>query len=604
MKKWTCALLAAALLLSAMTVLADEEDEDDFMPYEASVMAFGDREGVTLYDFPDWESDPLGVLYGGTPVWAGDHYTDDAGVVWAYVNPAYYNPDAPLVTGFVPAEDLMPFNRNYGAPGLFLTATVKEENAMLRREKSEGAQGWPVSGKVYVLGDFGDGWLLAVSPDAWYEAGLIRREALEALTLRVDAVFRPADGGDRATVYADKEMRDPIGYFYAGVGTDAVEVSVSEGWARVEGFKILNLDEDLTGGVTGYVASSDLAVFQQAWQAEEQIPTGILLETVEEPHVPMPAGSAVTVLGEFCGRLQAVVYDWNGGRACALDPAQVLITDRLADRRGPGRIGYAAWPSADPERENVDVAIYGQPDGETEDSFNGAMTEVLAEKDGWYQLRDYLWTFWVKSDGAEFISCADLIPARTEAADAGEWTADQESRGLWNLHIAPGQAAELTLTRPDGREEAYAVSAEGTAVDCAVYLAPGTRVRLNGEGDLRPMTGENDPVLIPGGKQDFAEDVPLFTGSGRYFCDTQISTAGLGIYGYYLTPEDPTKESWFRLSDLFDQGERTELRRPVEGEWDDDDLSWWESLNSFIDIYPGQFLEMHNCVLRVYYGNG
>lgn len=36
-----------------MAVLADEEDEEDFEPYEASVMAFGDREGVTLYVFPD-----------------------------------------------------------------------------------------------------------------------------------------------------------------------------------------------------------------------------------------------------------------------------------------------------------------------------------------------------------------------------------------------------------------------------------------------------------------------------------------------------------------------------------------------------------------------
>ena len=87
------------------------------------------------------------------------------------------------------------------------------------------------------------------------------------------------------------------------------------------------------------------------------------------------------------------------------------------------------------------------------------------------------------------------------------------------------------------------------------------------------------------------------------FPDWESDPLGV-LYGFYLTPADVTQESWFRVSDLFDQGERKDLRRPLKGEWNDDELTWWESLGSFIDLYPGQFLEMHNCMLFVYYGNG
>ena len=602
MRKWMSLWLALALMLSLFPGKAEEA----FACYYATVAVFSEAEGVPLRGKPGEGAEALALVYGGTPVEVRSIFTDPTDEAWALVHVGYV--DVPDVNGYVPLEKLMPFNRNYGAPSLFRSAGSNQE---LRQEMDENARGVADYGRYALLADMGNGWLLAADEYDLRNAGFLREKTLRDFRMDAMAFMLPANGGDRVTVYRDQTLEAPIGYFYAGVMTDVTDCSPREGWAKVEGFGIHGgMSWDMNWDLQGYVSPADLLVFTQTWHVDYLTPTGILTQKAEREDYgfTLAAGSAVTVIGEMNGQIQIVSHDWSTGDdvALAVDPAIVEITDRPADKRGPARLGYACWPEGQGRRGKEWIPCGQAPNDENAGDFDGFLSEVLGEKDGWYQLRCFEWkNLWAAKEGAQFIANEDLIPARTDTKAAGAWTAEKGDQGLWSMEVAAGCEAKLTLTGPDGAVETYTAEQAEQAQSYAVYLTPGTEVKLEGEGKLIPLIGEGIPILVADDKRDIPEDEILFSGSGRYFCDTQIAINNLDTYSYYIVPADDSGESWFTVSDLFSEGARKRLVPPENGEWPDGDpMVWWEMQGCFVDLYPGQFLELHNCELRVFYGNG
>ena len=603
MKKRMAILLAAALLLGACAGMA----EGEFEPYWAAVAVFGEAEGVSLQKEPDHDADALALVYGGTPVEVLSVTDGPGGERWAAVRVGHA--DAPEVTGYVPLKRLMTYNRNYGAPSLFRTAEVKNRAALLREQTDESAPGLRTRDRLYLLADMGGGWLLAAEDDSLQRAGYIRTEELESFRMDVTAFVFP-DRGEKATVYRDKALSEPIGSFYAGVMTGVTDYSQEEGWAKVEGFGLWGgMSWDMNWELRGYISPDDLLVFTQTWDVDYQMPTGILLEdAVDQNGHELPEGSAVTIIGEMNGRIQIVSYDWEimDDIALAVAPEDIEITDRPADNRGPARLGYAFWPDGQAYGGNEWILMGNEPNDSLPGDFDGCLSEVLGEEDGWYQLRCYeRKNYWSPKAGAGYIAEADLIPERTESKGPGGWIAEAMDQGLWYMRVDAGQDAKLTLQKPGGETERYIAEKSEEARYYTVYVTPGTRVTLEGTGEMIPLNGEKPPVLVARDKRDVPEDEALFSGSGRYFCDTQIAIDNLGAFSYYIVPVDESRESWFTVSDLVSPGTRTELSYPGNGQWpDDDEMAWWEQQGSFVDMYPGQFLELHHCVLYVFYGNG
>lgn len=586
MKKW----LTAALCALVMLALIPSARAKDFGTYKAVVANPVVTDRLNLRIKPDTDSESLGRFYSGTPVTVAD---DGIREGWALVTIGE-------LTGYVRTEYLMRENRNYEAPKLFSTARLKKGSAYLRSApEGTGEQMGLISGFVYVLGDVGDDWRYVQAKDKYDRVlyGYVRTSELTDHATAIEMAYLwPARGGDRVTVYAEKELKTAKAFYYAGAPVRVTDSSRA-GWARVECPGVLP-EEDTTVTVQGYVKAEDLKVFCQPWEVMSRAKAGLAardLTLPESPHVFVPKGAALVVVGETAGKYHIIYGNAFSGLEVTdlVDQNDVVLTGETADRMIPPRRAFALLP-----QEAGEIPL---KDG-TLDAYAGltdlTLCEIIGEGDTWYQMRQaFRPGFFVEKEGVRVVSA--LMHDTEDIRGAGAWTAAEKDAGLWVLTVEAGKSGSVTLKNPDAYH-----GAESPAEDYryTFYIAPGTEVNAEGDAILTAATEGSLQRLLPAHPADTYSDRVVFSGSGRFFCDLQLPEDA-NYYSWRVRPIPGSEDSWLRVSSIFtdacgawDGVEAVRLAGDFDGGAQAD--IW------YLDLFPGQFLEVTNCIIEIYYGNG
>lgn len=595
MKKILCAALCALLLLGAIPALGDEEHA-----YQAVVACENVAERLNLRAAPSTEAESLGQFYAGTPAYVEDDLAENG---FARVRVGN-------LTGYMMRENLMRYNRNYDAPALFQTAYTRSRSIPLRAEaKNSARQVGLAQGMVYVLGDIGVEWRYVLTEDGGLY-GFVRTAELRDRDMSIESAYLiPGDGGEWVTVYEDKEMKRETARYYSGTLVRVDGVSKNGGWAAVEccGVRTGEWEFDT---VTGYVRLKDLRVFCQPWEVSTLARKGVARQDMilADSDVFVPAGASLTVAGETKDQYHVICGSaLSGLNASALvEKSSVELTDEIADGGYPPRLGFALLPYETEEGWPLDIPMSDGSDREAERYTDLFLAEIIGEGEDWLQVRQPGEpSFFVQREGCQIIR--SLFPQTKEMKNEETWIAGEEDAGLWMLTVEAGKAAELTTVRAGGQDYNDVIMADrpqNGAEHYAVYIAPGMEVNLTGEGVLSPAAENDLPVILPAHPQDTYVEKEIFTGSGRFFCDLQLPDQR-NWFSYRARPMNGAEESWLAVTDLFDglkgysSYERIELAAGAD-EWED----YFYADEWFLDAAPGQFLELHNCILEICYGNG
>lgn len=595
MKRMGAVLLAAVCLVSAMGGAWAE----GFAPYGAVIANPQVADRLNVRQAPDAASASLGRFYSGTPVQVLRETRDKNGTVWAYIqvgDGAWE--DAATVRGYVRKEYLMLKNRNYGAPQWFVSAEPANGHIAFRSAPQGGAPAvGALQNAVWVLGDVGDDWRYVMSREGEGH-GYVRTQQLKNKTVEIPVAYlTPSDGAEGVALYADKDLERQAGFFYAGAPVRVVDFNRA-GWARVQSYGTLcTRAEAGEGFVEGYVKASELTVFIQPWEVLRRTKTGYALRDISLPRSlgVIPQGAAVTVVGEYGGKYQAC-YSALGSAVdfCLLtDRESLRISDGASVPEGPAPLGYAYLPiPRDAEGYPEGFRQYYAPGGEWEQQGFSSVCQVLSElADDWLQVRQLPEnSFFVKREAGTEIVWMDGLEPASGGKGPGAWTAGEEDAGLW---VFTGDHAALRLKKAGSeREESYAVGEDGKNASYTVYIPAGTGVTLEGEGVMTPFRRESAPILLGRNARDIREDQPIFSGTGQFFCDGQIQTCH-NYYDFRIRPVPGSTDSWFRIGSLF------ESPQEMQGGANEEDGEY-----AYVSLLPGDMIELHDCELYVFFGNG
>ena len=578
------ALLALVLLLPLFSI--GEEG------YRAVVANTNAADRLNLRKKPSSDSDTLGRFYSGTPVTV---LSEENG--WAYVRLGN-------LYGYMNSFYLMKANRNYGAPSLFYTAETVKAGVALRAEPKNSAENLGLlSGKVYVLGDIGDDWRYVYAQDMNLY-GYVRANQLKNRETDIPIAYL---WGETA-VYSDKELKKKIADYHSGTPVHVLEITRT-GYAEIEIYG-LEFAHDLEGGkpVTGFVAAENVLVFRQPWEVTYEFETFRVVSDAEYQEsftgdrFVLHKDTMVSVIGE-CGDYyhiriwedMADAYSF-GISSGYVKKSALKATGDGAGRKGPDRLGYVRLPQKTYE-DGYLMPIDGwkTPLGRLDEEIYQPFAEVIGMEKGVWQLRQPgNKSFFVPMTEEDiFLSNEDLVVLSRRTRLSGEWTADENSQGLWELTVEAGQKACLTLTPPDGRVEIYDVAAGEERERYAVFIPEETHVSLTGTAILDYRLGSALVSNYSAG--DYQEDEDIFRGSGRFYCPSQITDQG-NWFDYTILPIPGAEESYLVIQDLLmEEGEEIIVRF-------DEELTRYNT--SHWTLYPGTFLELHNCILRINYGNG
>ena len=636
MKRVYTVLLALCITVAAVFgALAEEYSEDDWDDDSTGYLAvvanpiLSDR--LNLREKPDINSKSLGRFYSGTPVYVTEteHVWDSHGREWAQVDMLANFEAGVSLTGWMLKEYLMPMNVNFEAPQLFYRASASPQTNLLEEPRnSADVVAMVGNGEIYLLGDIGDDWRLAANQAG--EVGYIRTSRIRNTRFEVkQAYLFPADGGGYVPVYWDKEMTKVCAKMYPGASVKIVDYSKNKGWAVVESFGVayeLKNEWVWQADINGYVRMEDVTVFIQPWQAEVKLRTGIALIDIETEagDVTIPAGASVTVVGEMNGQYQIVYGDAAGGwyTEKMVPASQIELTDRQATDHGPAALGFALLPNDEIGPDNQEfmmVPIQKNPGDPWEtggDYSETRLAEIIGEveKNGvsYWQLRNHgCGNFYMEKSRCEALLYADMDNTKGVVRDVnGTWTATKAEQGLWYYFLAPGEEGLLTLEKTDGTVVEYEVYEE-TANETAYsfLLEAGTKITVQGEGEIHPLQKGAGPNLLPLYPGDYEEHQVIFTGSGRFFCDWQLPDA-VNYFTLMIRPMDGSADSYAAVSTLFGNTDETQLINFFEVSdygWEHEgkvceNESAWEWYDCL--LFPGMFLEVHNCVVSVFFGNG
>ena len=588
MKRWLLMLLAILLLGMASAHAGEGMDASAVIagtPWSAP---------VELLQKPGEENLVLGKLYSGTPVQVWERVNKD-GKEWAAIYLA--GEEGIVLEGYVPMDALMMKNRNYGAPQWFISARAATLRSSMRREPGNGSALVRSSlGPVWVLGEVGDEWRLVQEKHSG-SLGYVPAKELTGRSLLIpEAFIRPLKEGEQVTVYQDRERQHAVASLYGGAMVRVLDASAS-GSAFVECIGASYDLEGAPGNIKGYVAQEEVQVFVQRWQVKYDTPTAYLKQDVNpgEGEPSWPAGAAVSVLGQAGDDCQVLYGAADGIHTSRIPSAWLEQTAIPGTCQGAGRRGYVWMPiDRDDEGYAQDYDVYVSP-GEQITTSGQQLNELLAVCGDMLQLRapGYAGLFAHGKD-AKIIGEEELWLEEEMTRSSGTWTASEKEAGLWVFVVQPGQKACLELENEAwNKDEVYDVAASGeTAAQYTVYLPAGTRVTMTGKGELRGLTRTSRGVEIlsqqnPG---EPSETEALWSGNGRYFCDGQLASH-YDFFSYRVEPQPGGEDPYVCITNLFEADPAQPDLYPVEN-------TMW------LDLHPGEFLELHNVLLYVYYGNG
>lgn len=581
------ALVMALLLLLPLFAHADEE-----YLYRAVVANTNAADRLNLRKKPSSDSDTLGRFYSGTPVTV---LSEEDG--WAHVRLGN-------LYGYMNSFYLMRENRNYGAPSLFYTAECARKDVSVRAQPKNSAEVLGVvAGKVYVLGDIGDDWRYIYKPD-FDLYGYVRANQLKDREVDIPIAYLWTE----ASVYAEKELKKEIARYHAGTPVHVVDITRS-GYAEIEIYG-LEFGVDLQGGkpIRGFVKAEKVLVFRQPWEvsydfeAFRVVSRADYQESFTGERYSLDQDTMVTVIGE-CGDYYHIRIWENMAEDYAFEQSSGYVkksflqpTGDKAGRIGPDRLGFVRLPQkTDEDGYLMPIETWQTPKGGQDDEIYQPFAEVIGMENGVWQLRQPgNKSFFVPMTEEDiFLSNEDLSVLSRRTHLSGEWTADENSQGLWELTVEAGQKACLTITPPDGRVEIYDVAAGEKRERYAVFIPEESHIFLTGTGILDYRLGSALVSNYSAG--DYQEDEDIFRGSGRFYCPSQITDQG-NWFDYTILPIPGAEESYLVIQDLLmEEGEEIIVRF-------DEELTRYNT--SHWTLYPGSFLEVHNCIIRIHYGNG
>lgn len=573
MKKTFIFMIAAMLLLSAIPLAFGES-------YAAVVANPVVTDRLNLRKSASSKSETLGRFYSGTPVTVLSVSGD-----WAHVRIGD-------VEGYMMVEYLYQEHESYGAPGLFYQAMTVSSRCPLKESPQNSAGDLAIiSGDVYILGDIGDDWRYIKKGNDY---GYVRTSQLEDHKATILwAYLIPADGSNVVRLYSDQQMKKRLGLAYEGTVVQVLDMS-RVGWAKVQ---IMN-SGSVYDSETFYVASADVNPFILPWEEPEGRKAGILLKDysayVNGEKIILPKGAKLTLTVNYNSNDWLVEYGPAQNAWIRLPREVVGYRDEAADRYGPKRQGYAlvVGEGLSKARQSPDgKAAYGRFDqGETLEWLG---TVSWAGED-WHQVRMHDDQAFLPEHAVKILSMDDLYPETNQGVLLpGQHLFSYQSQGLYHFESAGIGEAVLTL-----KNEEWNLDQQFSAMGilCTVYIPAGTRAVLEGDGHLRPASrnyyhylDEWEMAILPG----WAD----FTGDGRFLIDEQMAAGRW--WGYRLSPLDPMQESYAILSSL----------NTIAGEEIQIDLREYmqqhgEGYLLDLDAMPGYFLEVHNCRMEIYWGNG
>jgi len=580
MKKSLFLSLLLTLLLLAPLVSEAEG-------YRAVIANPSAADRLNLRKKPDAASTSLGRFYSGTPITVVREEDE-----WAYVTLGD-------LQGYVMKDYLMKENRNYGAPGSFYTAETVGSIALRESAKNSSDQLAKINGKVEVLGDIGDDWryVYAISAGKY---GYVRTAQLK--NPKIDIPLAYLQGSP--AIYSDKALKKSIAIYYSGTPVRVIDMSRASGWAKIEIYGLPYSSDFQEKALEGYIALANLRVFCQPWQVNPYYQTCRALSDFnftsiyDGQRITVPKDAYVSVIGET-EKEYHIVY----GQADSASYSTGLVAKtklhnitRRAGLTGPGRMGYAyLLQETDPEGYAMGIATYETPGGREDERVYRPLAEVIGDENGYLQLRNPDdRNFFVPNTQAKVITAEQLQVNSVRIELPREWTAAQDDEGLWGFCVDEGRSARLTLTdKATNKHEVYDVRAGEEEVLYTVYIPAGTQISLTGTGYLLANLAHsiNDQIRW----HDFSEDEIFFSGSGRFFCDENIPDLGTW-FDYEIRPMPGAEDSYCVLSNLF-----TEAGEEIRIEFDQETPFF--RTNRW-DLCPGAFLELHNCIVTLYYGNG
>ncbi len=510
---------------------------------------------LILRESPAKDGKIMGRFYSGTPVTI---LSENDG--WSHVRLG-------ALEGYMMSNYLAHGLPNYPMPAFLFTAPVTKENAPLYNKAStKGDVIARADANVYVLGDIDNDWRYVQSGDV---CGYMRAAHLGSKNFHVPVAYLNSE----TPFYRDKKLKTKTGYTgnkYALVRV--TDVSRTEGWAQVEATGFPWHEQMESSGFTGYIDQKRLDIFVFPWlQNNAFFPVGKTLSSIslQNEAVPLPTGTLVTIIGEtdtkyhiLCDQAQGVV-----------SKNEIQSMPRhTASNNGIRHTGYALLPAGDERRWEMPSVLR------------------LIHQEGQRLQVAYGHSFTGFTDAENTVLLNLKKPLDT--LPEGAFTISAEEEGLWMLSVEKGQTATLSMTNE--KWNIHMEKRQFTQGYYTYFLPEGTTGVLEGAS----FTG-NVSVFIDDGAHPTAgaPSRPVFSGSGRFFCDWQIAFNS-NFYGFWAEPIPGSEEAYVHIVSLNTLDEEEAQGRFINLM----DLNHPDE-NCF-RLLPGEFVEVHNCRLYYDFGNG
>lgn len=518
---------------------------------------------LILRDKPSDKGKVLGRFYSGTPVTVlseNDNWCEVmVGNLSGYMMRPYLEYELP----------------NYDLPRLFYTGLVTKADAPIySKAATSGTVIARAHGQVQVMGDINDDWRYVKSGENY---GYMRSIHIKDVEMNIPVAYLST----KTAFHSDKNLTKETGaVYYGGTCVQVLDASRNGYWARV---RVLGTCYGTQGPMTeGYISQEYLNVFVWPWQQmQPQYPVGKMRQDVVLPsinldggYVPVKEHTLVTILGETDSQYH-IFFDWGQDM---VDKSIVRKeTGKSAGNGGIGHWGYALLTHEDERR-------WAHP----------AFSRILGYTIGnrmqvaWgYNQIDFLDT-----ENTVVLTDHDLQKYLPDLPE-GDFEITDINTAIWHFEVKDGQTATLSM-----ENDAWNIHIENQLFgpgSYSYYLPVGTTGNLQGAqwSSLKASTPDLKLYTL---YSEWANE-PAFTGSARYFCDWQISDTS-GWYGYRAVPMEGCEDSYFIITTLHtldgegENGEKVDLNRL---EYEEDNIFYPQ---------PGQFIELHNCILYYEFGNG
>lgn len=509
----------------------------------------------------------LGRFYTGTPVTVLEKGDDFCRVEIGRLN------------GYMMTAHLAFPLRNYAFDTCYYTAQPNRKDAPLYDKASTAGNVIArANSPVYVLADINDDWRYVQLENGEY--GFMRAIHLNDTKLMVKMAYLST----RTELYSDKKLTKKTGAVYeANTQVRVVDASRNGNWAKIE-ITGIHLEPSMPGdGVSGYISQDFLNLFLFPWETGGYtLRAGILQKDLAmlspwSDHTQyLQKGAMVAILGETEDS-----YHLISDVATALVEKEMVfpLQNQRANRHGHvERIGFALLKAGDERRWH-------------HNSLN-----QLIQQNG-----DRLQIYCGYGDGMEWMDAKDVILLKNgdllkflPPLAEGAFSITEENSAIWHFEVKEGKTATLSM-----KNETWNIAVNEktfTEGSYSYFLPEGTT------GFLQGAVWQSDKALLSNinlsyCQEHLGENIPAFEGSGRLFCDWQIADQR-NFYSFRVKPLPGCEEAYFSVSSL------NTLEKNQEGEHKVDLFNLSYDEENILELLPGNFVELVNCQLYYYFGNG